>query len=298
VRLQERSLPLMRRRVVRLPIALLIFAWIMSGGIEAAHAQMKGMHMGDYRNNPIAWMQAPGGSVGAAATLSMPGMPGMNDDTGAPAAQTPFHCDAADAGGAALVGITVAGSAGAAAIGSAGATGGVDADVVEAEAAGQSPAAPPGAPIQTPAIDMSRPGADKLVFPNVSDTELRQVTDNIICQCGCGLTVAACELAMPCDVSKQMKYQAAQYLAQGKTPQQTLDQFAQDFGEKVLAAPTKHGLNLIAWILPFVALALGGALVAFALTSWRKQQPVTVDVPPETDPEMLKRIEDDVAEGL
>lgn len=136
-------------------------------------------------------------------------------------------------------------------------------------------------------------------FPDVPEDDLREVTDNIICQCGCGLTVAACELAMPCSVSPRMKYQAALYLANGDTPDEVLDKFADEWGEKVLAAPSKEGFNLTAWWLPVIGLGLGIGAVTWALVSWKGQAAPAAEVTTdETDPEMLSRIEDDVQEGM
>ena len=136
-------------------------------------------------------------------------------------------------------------------------------------------------------------------FPDVPEDDLRAVTDNIICQCGCGLTVAACELAMPCSVSPRMKYQAALYLENGNTPEEVLDKFADEWGEKVLAAPTKEGFNLTAWWLPVIGLGLGIGAVTWALVSWKGQAAPAAEITTdETDPEMLSRIEDDVQEGM
>jgi len=135
-------------------------------------------------------------------------------------------------------------------------------------------------------------------MPNVNQDDLRWVTDRILCQCGCGLTVTECEFSMPCSVPPRMRYQAAVYLSQGMTPQQTLDQFVKDFGEKVLAAPPKSGFDMIAWTLPFVALVLGGVLVAWAFRDWKHQAPEAERIAPETDPDMLSRIDDEVKKGL
>lgn len=156
-------------------------------------------------------------------------------------------------------------------------------------------------PEPTQSIEMTVPGNGEVgPMPDVSEESLREVTDNLLCQCGCGLTVASCELAMTCGVSREMKYQAAIYIAprsaggQGMTPPQTLDQFARDFGERVLAAPTKSGFNLTAWVLPFVGMAVGMVLVGWALINWKSQQAAPGSPVPETDTDMLSRVEDEV----
>jgi len=132
------------------------------------------------------------------------------------------------------------------------------------------------------------------VLATVDQGDLKDVTDSIMCEGGCGKTVYVGELTDACSIAAKMKLQAATYLAQGMTPPQVLDQFAADFGEGVLAAPTKSGVNLLAWLVPLVGLGVGGATVAAALTNGRRVQASIGQVAPETDPTMLSRIEDEV----
>lgn len=160
-------------------------------------------------------------------------------------------------------------------------------------------------PQATQTIEMTVPGNGEVgPMPNVNEKDLRMVTDNILCQCGCGLVVSACELAMPCGVSKEMKYQAAIYIAptseggQDMTPPEALDQLVKDFGERVLAAPTKKGFNLTAWVLPGVGMGVGMLLVVWALITWKGQQPAEEDISQVTDIGMLSRIENEVKGGF
>jgi cytochrome c-type biogenesis protein CcmH len=131
---------------------------------------------------------------------------------------------------------------------------------------------------------------------NVNEHDLNEVTDSILCEGKCGLTVYEGE-PTGCSIAAKMKGQAASFLAQGMSPQQALDRFAADFGEGVLASPSRSGFNLLAWLVPLAGLGLGGAIVVAALTNWKRTQPVTVQIPEETDPTMLSRIEAEVEEG-
>jgi cytochrome c-type biogenesis protein CcmH len=57
-----------------------------------------------------------------------------------------------------------------------------------------------------------------------------------------------------------------------------LQGFVQDYGPTVIAAPTTTGFNRVAWIMPFVALALGIAFVVWVVRSWRnKPAPALAD---------------------
>lgn len=133
---------------------------------------------------------------------------------------------------------------------------------------------------------------------NVNERDLREVTDNILCEGGCGKTVYLGELTDACPIAMKMKLEAAASLAQGKTPQQTLDQFAAEFGEGVLASPTRSGFNLLAWLVPLAGLGLGGASIVVALRNWKHAQLAIEQVAPETDAAMLSRIDDEVKKVL
>src|ERR1019366_1638201 len=45
----------------------------------------------------------------------------------------------------------------------------------------------------------------------------------------------------------------------------------QEYGPTVIAAPTATGFNRVAWIMPFVALALGIAFVVYVVRSWKNR---------------------------
>ena len=50
-----------------------------------------------------------------------------------------------------------------------------------------------------------------------------------------------------------------------------LQGFVQEYGPTVIAAPTTTGFNRVAWVMPFVALALGIAFVVYVVRSWKNR---------------------------
>ena len=68
-------------------------------------------------------------------------------------------------------------------------------------------------------------------------------------------------------LARRMKADISRRIAAGESKQEIKDAMVAEFGQKVLAAPPKKGFNLLAWLLPFVAL-FGGALV-LGLLAWR-----------------------------
>ena len=140
------------------------------------------------------------------------------------------------------------------------------------------------------------PHQHKMMHPRLDGID--SVARQLMCTCGCNLTVAACEGTMTCDIAARMRKEALDKLSKGMSTNEVLASFAADYGEQVLAAPTKKGFNLTAWILPFVALAAGVLVVTVALTRWRRRPAVvvagTADVP-APDSAYLARVEEEVA---
>jgi cytochrome c-type biogenesis protein CcmH len=132
---------------------------------------------------------------------------------------------------------------------------------------------------------------------------VQQVTERLACQCGCGLTVANCNHPN-CSFAIPVRAEIDQMLRDGANPRAVVASFRDKYGEKVLAAPTAEGFNLLAWIMPFVALLAGGAIILLSLRRWRAgAAPVAgAAVPPgETrgfDAELRKRLERDVKDRL
>jgi cytochrome c-type biogenesis protein CcmH len=72
----------------------------------------------------------------------------------------------------------------------------------------------------------------------------------------------------PSRTAQQMREQIAAGLKSGRTPDQIRAEFVAAYGEWILLAPPKKGIDLLAWIGP-AALLLGGLVVALlALRRW------------------------------
>ena len=87
-----------------------------------------------------------------------------------------------------------------------------------------------------------------------------EVSEGLTCQCGCGLTVANCNMPT-CGFSVPMRHDIDRMIGEGKTRAQIIAFYRRQYGEKVLSAPTTEGFNILAWTMPFIALALGGGMM-------------------------------------
>jgi cytochrome c-type biogenesis protein CcmH len=95
-----------------------------------------------------------------------------------------------------------------------------------------------------------------------------EIEEALTCQCGCGLTVHSCN-HLQCPSAIPLKAEIATQLAAGGTRAEVLAYFAGKYGEKILSAPTTSGFNLVAWVTPFAAVLLAGALIVVAVRRWR-----------------------------
>jgi cytochrome c-type biogenesis protein CcmH/NrfF len=100
----------------------------------------------------------------------------------------------------------------------------------------------------------------------------------MMCTCGCGQVLLECN-HVGCQSSDKMRNQLLAALEKGGDNDDLILQgFVQDYGPTVIAAPTATGFNRVAWIMPFVALALGITFVIYVVRAWKnKPAPALAD---------------------
>jgi cytochrome c-type biogenesis protein CcmH/NrfF len=76
----------------------------------------------------------------------------------------------------------------------------------------------------------------------------------MMCSCGCNQLLGECN-HMGCPASPGMLEELRAGIANGQSDQQIFDAFVAQYGAVVLAAPTTHGFDLVAWIAPFAVFA-------------------------------------------
>ncbi len=128
-----------------------------------------------------------------------------------------------------------------------------------------------------------------------------QVSEGLTCQCGCGLTVANCNMPT-CGFSVPLRAEVDGMIRKGMGRAQIIAFYRHKYGEKVLSAPTTEGFNLLAWTMPFIALAVGGGLIVLAVGRWRSNPPSAppgsepAAEPSSFDPELRRRLEKELEE--
>ncbi len=84
----------------------------------------------------------------------------------------------------------------------------------------------------------------------------------LMCTCGCAELLGECN-HVGCSESGRMRDELSASIDSGLTDQEILSTFATKYGATVLAAPTTHGFDLVAWIAPFAV--FGAALLGTVL---------------------------------
>jgi cytochrome c-type biogenesis protein CcmH/NrfF len=95
------------------------------------------------------------------------------------------------------------------------------------------------------------------------------IEERLTCQCGCGLTVHTCN-HLQCSFAIPVKNDIAASLAAGQSAEQMLARYVDEYGEKILSAPTPEGFNLVAWFGPYVAVLFGFVGIVLAMRRWKR----------------------------
>ena len=98
-----------------------------------------------------------------------------------------------------------------------------------------------------------------------------ELEESLTCQCGCGLTVHSCN-HLQCPSAIPLRAEIREQMALDKSKAEILAHFRDKYGEKILSSPTTRGFNLLAWTLPFVAVAVGGLLIVLVVRRWVRQR--------------------------
>jgi len=118
-----------------------------------------------------------------------------------------------------------------------------------------------------------------MVFMGAGEDSIRfnKLGHRMMCACGCGQILLECN-HVGCSYSDKMRNELIASLDRAESDDLILQGFVQNYGPTVIAAPTVTGFNRVAWVMPFLALAMGMAFVVLVVRSWRnKPTPALAD---------------------
>lgn len=120
------------------------------------------------------------------------------------------------------------------------------------------------------------------------DALYESLISDMACLCGCGTTLKTCPHEA-CDKAIPARKEIRQMVDSGTPRQEILNRMVSSHGEAILAAPTFKGFNLMAWVMPFVAILAVGGLVAVILKRWSgNRAPVSTPASPKKTAESVE----------
>jgi cytochrome c-type biogenesis protein CcmH len=85
-------------------------------------------------------------------------------------------------------------------------------------------------------------------------------------------------------------------IAAGDSKSEIKRKLVAQFGPAILAEPSKHGFNLLAWVLPFVGIGLGAFVLGVLAWRWsRSREPAATPEGALLDPEFDRRVDEELA---
>jgi len=94
----------------------------------------------------------------------------------------------------------------------------------------------------------------------------------LMCVCGCNQILLECN-HVGCTYSDRMRQQLASLTQQDNRDDNILQAFVKEYGTTVLAAPTMHGFDRVAWIMPFAVFLAGSLMAVIVIRNWKQRQP-------------------------
>lgn len=129
--------------------------------------------------------------------------------------------------------------------------------------------------------------------PEPSDDEVNAIAKQLYCPVCENIPLDVC----PTQACTQWRETIRDKLALGWDEEQIKQYFAAQYGDRVLATPPATGLNWLIYILPPVAIILGGVFVFRAFRSWtRVGEPVSQGDESQSRPEdpYVRRLEEEL----
>jgi cytochrome c-type biogenesis protein CcmH len=143
-------------------------------------------------------------------------------------------------------------------------------------------------------VALALPGA---ALASEENPTLRELEGELMCPT-CGTTL---ELSNAPAADQIRRFVRAR-IAAGDSKSEIEDKLVDEFGRGVLASPPKEGFDLLAWVLPLLALGLGAGAIGLLVVRWsrRREPDPPLEAPSangraDLDPALEKRLEEELA---
>ena len=125
---------------------------------------------------------------------------------------------------------------------------------------------------------------------------LLELENQIMCPVCAGETLAQSDSP----AAAQVKRYIQRRIAAGDTRSQIKRELVAQYGTRILAAPPRHGFDLLAWVLPLVGILGGAAVLALLAWRWTRTREGPVPLGPASlngrplDPELEARVDEEL----
>jgi cytochrome c-type biogenesis protein CcmH len=127
---------------------------------------------------------------------------------------------------------------------------------------------------------------------------LAELEDQLMCPVCAGETLAQSD-SIP---AQRIKAHLQQRIRQGWTRSRIIDEEVDIWGTRILAAPRRHGFDLIAWVLPLAGILGAAGVIGVLAWRWsrRREEPEHLPGPwslngRPLDPELERRLDEELA---
>lgn len=118
-----------------------------------------------------------------------------------------------------------------------------------------------------------------------SSEDVHRVGSRLACKCGCPHTVASCDM-FECGFSNPARLKIAKLKGEGVSDQAIIEDYQKQFGADIFRPEP----NAFGWLIPYLSLIPGVALIWWFIRRYRRPQPVAAIGPAVDldDPELAK----------
>jgi cytochrome c-type biogenesis protein CcmH/NrfF len=116
----------------------------------------------------------------------------------------------------------------------------------------------------------------------------KRLGQRLMCICGCNQILTACN-HVGCKYSHAMLKELDERIVRGESDDLILQDFVQEYGQTVLAAPPDKGFNRAAWIMPVVVPLISLYLLWEVVRRWRQRAALATATGPKISPELIAR---------
>ena len=120
-------------------------------------------------------------------------------------------------------------------------------------------------------VDTARPAIQRNSPVTAADSALEVMTTHLASELRCPVCQGNSIQDSPSELAQQMRDLIRDQLRSGKTPDEVRAYFVEKYGEWILLSPRAEGLNLVVYLVPLLAVLVGGAVVWRTVKRWTAQ---------------------------